>query len=987
MPRRVEPGLATVWVALRRPARVRLQLYRGLAPAASPGAALPAKPIEHPAQLPAGVPPDEHTLAVGVDLHIALATFEPAEGTSLEPGQIYSYDLRITARGELGEDLPEVGLAQLGLLEDREIEGPYADPVTGIPPRHRHLALGYNAGFLPSFVLPPADPIHLRIAQGSCRYPDGVGRDALAILDDLIDEHLADPLRRVHMFVMTGDQIYADSPSPANVQILNPIGSRLLSGNDRDVVETLTIDLPGMPGSPFPIDLEHFPAGRRTHLANGLGGFSAADTHSHVLGVGEFAAMYLMNWSIVLWPDTDGLTMRLRDRWTKEVEPYRTAFLDLRKAIRSLTHDKEAAEERLEYYEAWRLVPAELRRIDQYLTVDDHKLAWGEVDQAAGYAATPWARAWAGTKRADPPVPDEITPPTAPLPDPGWAPRNLLARILTPAWYAGKEHFRVEVGDDDTGTIRRDSVRGTLHRMLRFCEELPAVRRALANVATYAVFDDHDVTDDWNITAGWVRRVRGNAFGRSVVRNALVAYALFQGWGNDPRAFAAQDPAPDGESRAAPQVLRHIARLFFDEAGDFRPTGPDPDATAKLEHHFDLKSLFEPPPPLAERMFWHYRYDGPGFEMLGLDTRTWRGYEPEGDVEIDQPFSDLSTAPLLSDEALRLQIPVDPAPGVNPDGYCLVIAAAPVLGFPPVESVVQPFLNLNDIVKPPPDPPFVALKRAYHIGRINHDPEPWGYVPRTFEAVLERLSNRRRVLFLSGDVHYSCTMRMAYWHAEPDGLRTTRFVQLTSSSLRKQRTSQQVELFTMDLVQILADLLSANLERMGWRGGPPEAEVPIRKTGTDLNPRIDALLQQLPILIPPRAVPADAELVRPPDWAWRMSLVGDPRPDTERLAVLTPPPIVGAEDGPATMLRAVGARHFWQAQHAPPRRWQWWTNLTVVDFAADPEPRVRHTVYSHDLAGVEVGAQAYLIVEIPLEVGDEPPPTIPFVPLPDEDEG
>jgi hypothetical protein len=66
---------------------------------------------------------------------------------------------------------------------------------------------------------------------------------------------------------------------------------------------------------------------------------------------------------------------------------------------------------------------------------------------------------------------------------------------------------------------------------------LPAVRRVLANVPTYMIFDDHDVTDDWNITARWRDRVRASAAGRRIVANALAAYWAFQGWGNDPGQF------------------------------------------------------------------------------------------------------------------------------------------------------------------------------------------------------------------------------------------------------------------------------------------------------------------------------------------------------------------------------------------------------------------------------------------------------------------
>ncbi|HTE44551.1 MAG TPA: hypothetical protein VK636_04840, partial [Gemmatimonadaceae bacterium] len=63
---------------------------------------------------------------------------------------------------------------------------------------------------------------------------------------------------------------------------------------------------------------------------------------------------------------------------------------------------------------------------------------------------------------------------------------------------------------------------------------VPHVARALANIATYMIFDDHDVTDDWNLSKKWDNRVYSKPFGRQLVRNAVMAYAVFQGWGNDP---------------------------------------------------------------------------------------------------------------------------------------------------------------------------------------------------------------------------------------------------------------------------------------------------------------------------------------------------------------------------------------------------------------------------------------------------------------------
>jgi hypothetical protein len=107
---------------------------------------------------------------------------------------------------------------------------------------------------------------------------------------------------------------------------------------------------------------------------------------------------------------------------------------------------------------------------------------------------------------------------------------------------------------------------------------LPAVRRVLANVPTYMIFDDHDVTDDWNLTARWRDRVHASPAGRRIVANALAAYWAFQGWGNDPRGFGREfsDPivahlAGAGQGAAA----RYDDMLWGFDRWSFRcPTTP-----------------------------------------------------------------------------------------------------------------------------------------------------------------------------------------------------------------------------------------------------------------------------------------------------------------------------------------------------------------------------------------------------------------------------
>ena len=71
-----------------------------------------------------------------------------------------------------------------------------------------------------------------------------------------------------------------------------------------------------------------------------------------------------------------------------------------------------------------------------------------------------------------------------------------------------------------------------------FIEGLDKVQRLLAHIPTYMIFDDHDVTDDWNLTAKWELATYQDPLAKRIIGNTLMAYWLCQGWGNDPERFA-----------------------------------------------------------------------------------------------------------------------------------------------------------------------------------------------------------------------------------------------------------------------------------------------------------------------------------------------------------------------------------------------------------------------------------------------------------------
>ena len=98
-----------------------------------------------------------------------------------------------------------------------------------------------------------------------------------------------------------------------------------------------------------------------------------------------------------------------------------------------------------------------------------------------------------------------------------------------------------------------------------FVSDLPKVRRLLAHLPTAMIFDDHDVTDDWNLSLAWEDAAYDHPLSRRVIGNALIAYGINQGWGNRPRTIgkdladifsnALAHPGSDQHERAIDQIL------------------------------------------------------------------------------------------------------------------------------------------------------------------------------------------------------------------------------------------------------------------------------------------------------------------------------------------------------------------------------------------------------------------------------------------------
>jgi len=284
-------------------------------------------------------------------------------------------------------------------------------------------------------------------------------------------------------------------------------------------------------------------------------------------------------------------------------------------------------------------------------------------------------------------------------------------------------------------------------RLRAFRSALPQVRRALANIATYMICDDHDVTDDWYLDGAWCQRVLGNVLGRRIIFNALVAYALFQAWGNTPEQF----DAPNGTA-----LLEAVDGWHGDES-DLRVATIS--QVIGLPRDFGGSGQLHCP---EQALRWHYTFTGPQYHVIVMDTRTQRIYLTPNEFP-----------GLLSPDAIDSQI----IGSANKHAeVTLIISATPVLGVDFVEAI-QFWSRLRS-------------KNTY-----TYDPESWGLERLTFQRFLKAISTLKRVVILSGDVHFAFGSSLEYWDHNTKA--TAKIVDYTSSPLLNEGSGAQIAALTM----------------------------------------------------------------------------------------------------------------------------------------------------------------------------------------------
>jgi hypothetical protein len=300
------------------------------------------------------------------------------------------------------------------------------------------------------------------------------------------------------------------------------------------------------------------------------------------------------------------------------------------------------------------------------------------------------------------------------------------------------------------------------------------VRRALANVPTFMICDDHEVTDDWNMTQKFCQGVYGKALGQRVVQNALVAYSLCQAWGNTPEQLDDASSPPAGRKllnlvklcNGSPTAYTNAAPAFMQVVGVHDATTLAAKKPYRVFH--DLAPLVtvngvECNPAAID---FHYTIEGTAYKILVSDTRTWRAFPGAG---VD------SHPDLLPSLAVLQQLHT----GDDLKGRLLLVVVT--TNMPPVASIR-------------------LAARIPQLGIYKHDLyDSWELGTRNFDQMIAQLSdvknlaNPGQIILLSGDVHFSFSSRLAYWADERLGDTVGQgrhtelvFAQLVCSALKNQ---------------------------------------------------------------------------------------------------------------------------------------------------------------------------------------------------------
>ena len=279
--------------------------------------------------------------------------------------------------------------------------------------------------------------------------------------------------------------------------------------------------------------------------------------------------------------------------------------------------------------------------------------------------------------------------------------------------------FKTSNPCSDKKTFKREEA-----KLLEFKKSLPFIRRALANIPTYMIFDDHEITDDWFITKLWTENtIKKNTLSRRVIQNGLSAFAVFQAWGNTPELFS---------SKNGHLLLSELESLNTQGGGNRSVWDSIGDLLLPKLHNSHLRGGFD----------WHFHLDFKLFRLIFIDSRTKREFD-----------SSEGPAALIRTAEMKNQIDIK-------SDLAIVVSPTPIIG----NYEIEKFQQQQNIYK--------------------RDKEAWVFNQSALQNLLKILSGFKSTILLSGDVHYGFTVSVDYWNYRTGSMQKSGMTQLCSSSIK-----------------------------------------------------------------------------------------------------------------------------------------------------------------------------------------------------------
>ncbi len=246
----------------------------------------------------------------------------------------------------------------------------------------------------------------------------------------------------------------------------------------------------------------------------------------------------------------------------------------------------------------------------------------------------------------------------------------------------------------------------------------PEVRWLLATVPSAMIFDDHDVRDDWNISAAWRADMAATPWWPARITGAYMSYWLYQHLGNlSPQRVREEGVLANVREEGGP-ALRRYAEL--------------------ADREVDGGTLVR----------WSYGRELGALRLVVIDTRSGRVLDEQGRAMINEHEWELVEGYLRGDCA-----------------HLVVASTLPIV----LERSLHDLERWNDAVCA-----GAWGTRAAALGekaRRAVDLEHWAAFPDSFERLLRRLgqvaagehgTTPASVTMVSGDVHHSYVAPVAF---------------------------------------------------------------------------------------------------------------------------------------------------------------------------------------------------------------------------------